>query len=96
MHHSKVKKLKKNLQPKIVDLSDNGPMTGVDFVKHLDFIWHDKSKRPIKVLNKEYQMSQKWIRYELPQWQKIWHPRGIKIRWDRRQRSFFLSVVNIK
>ena len=96
MHHNKVKKLKKTPQPKIVDLSDNGPMTGVDFVAHLDFIWRDKSKRPIKVLNKQYQMSQEWIRNELPHWQKIWHPLGINIRWDRRQRSFFLRVVKIK
>ena len=96
MHHHKVKKLKKILKPKIVDLSDSGPMTNVDFVKQLDVIWRDRSKRPIKVLNKQYQMSQEWIRNELPHWQTIWHPRGINIRWDRRQRSFFLRVVKIK
>jgi hypothetical protein len=93
MHHQKTKKLKKNLKPKIVDLPNSGPMTGVDFVAHLDFILRDKRKRSIKVLNKDWQMSQDWIRNELPEWQKIWHPRGINIRWDRRQRSFFLSVI---
>jgi|TARA_R110001592_G_scaffold142671_5_gene364857 hypothetical protein len=96
MHHQKFKKLKKTSQPKIVDLSDNGPMTSVDFVTHLDFIWRDKSKRSIKVLNKHWQMSEEWIRKELPYYKEIWDPRGINIRWDRRQRSFFLSVMKIK
>ena len=89
----KIKKLTKKLPNKIVDLSDAGPMTNVEFVTHLDFLWRDKSKRPIKVLNKHWQMSEIWIRNELPHWQKIWSPRGIDIKWDRRQRSFFLSVI---
>ena len=96
MHHNKVKKLKKIPQHKIVDLPDNGPMTGVDFVAHLDFLLRDKKKKPIKVLNKEGQMSASWIKDELPYWQQIWTKRGIKIRWDRRQRSFFLSTIKIK
>ena len=85
--------LKKTSQPKIVDLPDNGPMTGVDFVAHLDFLLRDKKKQPIKVLNKEYQMCESWIKDELPHWQTIWSEKGIKIRWDRRQRSFFLSAI---
>ncbi len=93
MHHNKIKKLKKNPKPKIVDLPDNGPMTGVDFVAQLDFLLRDKKKQPIKVLNKDGQMCDAWIKNELPHWQDIWSKKGIKIRWDRRQRSFFLSSI---
>jgi len=44
-------------------------------------------------MNKEDQLNALWIMNELPYWQQIWSERGIKIRWDRRQRSFFLTAV---
>jgi len=96
MHHNKVKKLKKNPKPHIVDLSNDGPFSVVSLSDHLTKFWKDKKKHTWKVLNKEGQLDQRWITQEMPYWQNIWIKRGVKIRWDRRQRSFFLSAIKIK
>jgi len=96
MRHNKIKKLKKNQKPHIVDLSNDGAFTVVSLSDHLTKFWKDKKKKIWKVLNKEGQLDQRFITQELPHWQDIWIKRGIKIRWDRRQRSFFLSAIKIK
>ena len=89
MRHNKIKKLKKNPKPHIVDLANDGAFSVVSLSDHLTKFWKDKKKKIWKVLNKEGQLDQRFIKQELPHWQDIWIKRGIKIRWDRRQRSFF-------
>jgi len=96
MRHNKIKKLKKNHKPHIVDLANDGAFSVVSLSDHLTNFWKDKKKKIWKVLNKEGQLDERFISQELPYWQDIWVKRGIKIRWDRRQRSFFLSAIKIK
>ena len=88
MQHRKLK-LTKKLPHRIVDLPDT--MTVVDLSRHLTNLWKSKRKQRVKVLNKEDQLNTNWVKYEMPIWQKIWCPRGIKITYSRRQRSFFLT-----
>jgi len=87
------KKLTKKSKPTIVDLSNDGPFSVVSLSKFLTDYWKHKEKNTLKILNKEDQLDGRWIKQELPYWQKLWKERGIKIRWDRRQRSFFLTVI---
>ena len=96
MQNQKTKKLSKKSKPYVVDLSNDGPFTVVSLSGHLTKFWKNKRKNIWKVLNKEGQLDKRWITQEMPHWQEIWRKRGIKIRWDRRQRSFFLSAMKIK
>jgi hypothetical protein len=87
------KKLTKKSKPIVVDLSNDGPFSVVSLSKFLTDYWKTKAKNTWKILNKEDQLDTRWIKQELPYWQELWLERGIKIRWDRRQRSFFLTAV---
>ena len=93
MYNKTNKKLTKKSKPTIVDLSNDGPFSVVSLSKFLTDYWKHKEKNTLKILNKEDQLDGRWIKQELPYWQKLWKERGIKIRWDRRQRSFFLTVI---
>lgn len=94
MHsQKKLKRPIKKSKLKIVDLPDQGPMTSVDFVAQLDILLRDKTKTPIKVMNKEYQLCEEWIKLCLPEWKSIWKARGIEIKWNLRQKCFFLSWI---
>ena len=44
-------------------------------------------------MGKEGQLDERWLKDELPYWQGIWTNHGINIRYDRRQRSFFLTAI---
>jgi len=87
------KKLTKKSKPTVVDLSNDGPFSVVSLSKFLTNYWRTEAKNTWKVLNKEEQLDARWIKQELPYWQELWGERGIKIRWDRRQRSFFLTAI---
>ena len=93
MYNKTNKKLTKKSKPTIVDLSNDGPFSVVSLSKFLTDYWKHKEKNTWKILNKEDQLDGRWIKQELPYWQKLWKERGIKIRWDRRQRSFFLNRI---
>ena len=93
MYNKTNKKFTKKSKPTIVDLSNDGPFSVVSLSKFLTDYWKHKEKNTWKILNKEDQLDGRWIKQELPYWQKLWKERGIKIRWDRRQRSFFLTVI---
>ena len=93
MYNKTNKKLTKKSKPTVVDLSNDGPFSVVSLSKFLTDYLKIKSKNTWKVLNKEDQLDARWIKQELPYWQEIWRERGIKIRWDRRQRSFFLTAI---
>ena len=93
MYNKTNKKLTKKSKPTIVDLSNDGPFSVVSLSKFLTDYWKHKEKNTWKILNKEDQLDGRWIKQELPYWQKLWKERGIKIRWDRRQRSFFLTAI---
>jgi len=91
MQHQKTKKFRKALPTQIKDLGDTQAV--VDLSKFLSDQVKAGNKYNVKVLNKEGQLDQRFLDVELPYWQEIWSPRGIKIRYDRRQRSFFLTVI---
>ena len=91
MQHQKTKKLRKKLPTQIKDLSDTQAV--VDLSKFLSDQLKAGNRYNVKVLNKEGQLDQRFVKVELPYWQEIWSPRGINIRYDRRQRSFFLTVI---
>lgn len=91
MRHQKIKKLKKKLPTQIKDLGDTQAV--VDLSKFLSDQVKAGNRYNVKVLNKEGQLDQRFVKVELPYWQEIWSPKGIKIRYDRRQRSFFLTVI---
>ena len=93
MYKKTNKKLTKKSKPTVVDLSNDGPFSVVSLSKFLTDYWKIKAKNTWKILNKEGQLDARWIKQELPYWQDLWKARGIKIRWDRRQRSFFLTTV---
>ena len=93
MYNKTNKKLTKKSKPTVVDLSNDGPFSVVSLSKFLTDYWKSKAKNTWKVMNKEDQLNALWIKNELPYWQQIWGERGIKIRWDRRQRSFFLNCI---
>lgn len=91
MQHQKIKRLRKKLPTQIKDLNDTDAV--VDLSRILSDQVKAGNKYNTKVLNKEGQLNQRFIDVEMKYWQEIWGPRGIKIRWDRRQRSFFLTVI---
>jgi hypothetical protein len=91
MQHQKTKRLRKKLPIQIKDLGDTQAV--VDLSAFLSAQVKAGNKYNVKVLNKEGQLDQHFVDVELPYWQEIWAPRGIKIRYDRRQRSFFLTVI---
>jgi len=91
MQHQKIKRLRKKLPTQIKDLNDTDAV--VDLSRILSDQVKSGNRYNTKVLNKEGQLNQRFIDVEMKYWQEIWEPRGIKIRWDRRQRSFFLTVV---
>ena len=93
MQHQKTKKLKKKSKTQIVDLPNDGPLTIIPLSAVLSDYLKNKSKHRVKVLNKEGQLDSRWITDEMPYWQAIWLEKGISLKWDRRQRSFFLSAV---
>ena len=93
MYNKTNKKLTKKSKPTVVDLSNDGPFSVVSLSKFLTNYRRTKAKNTWKVLNKEEQLDARWIKQELPYWQELWGERGIKIRWDRRQRSFFLNCI---
>lgn len=91
MQHQKIKRLRKKLPIQIKDLGDTQAV--VDLSKFLSDQVKAGNRYNVKVLNKEGQLDQRFLDVELPYWQEIWSPKGIKIRYDRRQRSFFLTVI---
>ena len=91
MQRQKTSKLRKKLPTQIKDLGDTQAV--VDLSKFLSDQVKAGNRYNMKVLNKEGQLDQRFIEVELPYWQEIWSPRGINIRYDRRQRSFFLTVI---
>ena len=96
MYNKTNKKLTKKSKPTVVDLSNDGPFSVASLSKYLTDYWKKKAKNKWKILNKEDQLDARWIKMEMPYWQELWKERGVKIRWDRRQRSFFLSAIKIK
>ena len=93
MYNKTNKKLTKKSKPTVVDLSNDGPFSVVSLSKFLTDYRNTKAKKTWKVLNKQDQLDARWIKQELPYWQELWREHGIRIRWDRRQRSFFLSAI---
>jgi hypothetical protein len=87
------KKFTKKSKPTIVDLPNDGPLSIIPLSALLSKYHKNKSRHTVKVLNKDGQLDARWIKQELPMWQAIWSEKGIKIRWDRRQRSFFLTAI---
>ena len=93
MQHQKTKRLSKKSKLEIIDLPSDGPMTVVPLSAVLSKYLKDRSRHTVKVLNKEGQLDERWLKDELPYWQGIWTNHGINIRYDRRQRSFFLTAI---
>jgi len=91
MQHQKIKRLRKKLPTQIQDLNDTHAV--VDLSRILSDQLKSGNRYNTKVLKKEGQLNQRFTDVQMTYWQEIWEPRGIKIRWDRRQRSFFLTVV---
>jgi len=92
MQHQKTKKLKRKSKIEIVDLPNDGPLTIIPLSAVLSNYVKNKSKHQVKVLNKEGQLDTRWLKDEFPHWQMVWLEKGVNLKWDRRQRSFFLSA----
>lgn len=75
----------------VVDLDDL--TADLTLSKYLTVFVRGKHKRPVKVLNKEDQFNEFWIRDLLPRWQEIWSQRGVNIKYDRKQKSFFITAL---
>jgi len=85
------KTIAKNSNYKIVDLDHL--TADLTLSKFLSDLVKSKIKRPVLLLNKEGQFNDFWIRDLLPEWQAIWHPRGVEISYNRKNRSFFLKKL---
>ena len=92
MYNKTNKKLTKKSKPTVVDLSNDGPLTIIPLSAVLSNYVKKKSKHQVKVLNKEGQLDARWLKDEFPHWQMVWLEKGLNLKWDRRQRSFFLSA----
>jgi hypothetical protein len=89
--YNQKRKLTKNLKYKIVDLSADYN-SALELSKCLTDLWRKKTKKTIKILNKQDQLGKDWVKYGLPEWQSIWYPRGIKIKYNQKQKTIFLSI----
>jgi len=93
VYNKKSKKLTKKSKSVIVDLSNDGPFSVVSLSNYLSTYLKTKAKVKWKVLNKEGQLDDRWITQELPYWQEIWLKRSINIKYDRKQRAFFVTYI---
>ena len=90
MYNQIKKKLTKNLKYKTVDLSSDYN-AGVELAKWCDHV--KDHKRPIRVKTEKGWMTEDFLKYNLPEWQNIWIKKKVEIKWNNRQRSFFLTYL---
>lgn len=91
MRQKKKQLSKKNLNYLVVDLDNL--TADLTLSKCLTDFVRGKHKRPVKVLNKEGQFNEFWIKDLLPRWQEIWYPRCVNIKYNRKQKSFFITAL---
>ena len=89
MYNRKLKKLRKKLKPKIVDLPSDWNF-GVELVKQLELV--KKTKKPIKC-KVESDFDREWVELCMPEWQTIWTEKKVRIKWHGRHRAFFLTYI---
>ena len=84
------KKLTKNLKYKTVDLSSDYN-AGVELAKWCDYV--KDNKRAVRVKTEKDWMTAEFLKWSLPEWQGIWIKKKVEIKWNARQRSFFLTYI---
>lgn len=85
------KTIAKKSNYKVVDLDHL--TADLTLSKYLSEMVKRKIKKPVLLLNKEGQFNDFWIRDLLPEWKAIWHPRGVKITYNRKKQSFLLKML---
>lgn len=89
MYNRKLKKLTKKSKIIKVDLPNDWTY-GVELAKQLDYV--KKTKKSVRCrVEKEWDYD--WLKYSFPKWVQIWKEKNIEIKWNARQRSFFLKYV---
>ena len=88
--YNRKRKLTKKIKPAIVDLPSDWNF-GVELVKHIEQV--KKTKKPLKCKGETDFDAKEWVQLCLPEWQKIWTDRKVRIKWHVRQRAFFLTYI---
>jgi len=81
----------KDLSTKLIKKYAERYNAGVELAKWCDYV--KDNKRAVRVKTEKDWMTAEFLKWSLPEWQGIWIKKKVEIKWNARQRSFFLTYI---